>query len=152
MFAPAIKARLTLLHVVEPWTICEAGERPELEAILATYAHDYEDEARRTLDKMVQRGCDTGVVCHGLVVTGVPLQMILAVARARQVDCIIMGTHGRSGVSRVLLGSVAAGMMRYAPCPVLVVRAQEPALRQECTTSGAAADHPAGERAESVTA
>lgn len=152
MFALAIKARLSLLHVVEPWTPCGAGERPELEAILATYAHDCEDEARRTLGTMVHRGREAGVVCHGLVVAGVPVQMILEVTRVRQVDLIIMGTHGRSGMSRVFLGSVAEGIMRYAPCPVLVVRHWEPHLVQECATSGAAADHPARERAESVTA
>ena len=61
------------------------------------------------------------------VVHGVPFQEILDTAKARQVDLIVMGTHGRTGLSHVLLGSVAEKVVRLAPCPVLVARQATPA-------------------------
>lgn len=57
------------------------------------------------------------------VLSGVPARQILAYARRRGVDLIVMGTHGRTGVSRTLLGSVAEAVVRRAPCPVLTVPA-----------------------------
>jgi nucleotide-binding universal stress UspA family protein len=56
------------------------------------------------------------------VVHGVPFQEILDTAKARQVDLIIMGTHGRTGLSHVLSGSVTEKVVRLAPCPVLIAR------------------------------
>ena len=51
---------------------------------------------------------------------------ILQAARAVRADLIVIGTHGRRGLSRVLLGSVAEDVLRRAPCPVLAVRARRP--------------------------
>ena len=56
------------------------------------------------------------------VVHGVPFQEMLDTAKKQQVDLIIMGTHGRTGLQHVLMGSVAEKVVRLAPCPVLVVR------------------------------
>ena len=53
---------------------------------------------------------------------GVPFQVIIETASTAHVDLIIMGTHGRTGLPHVLLGSVAERVVRLAPCPVLVVR------------------------------
>ena len=57
-----------------------------------------------------------------MCVTGSPVTEILAVAEDKKVDLIVMASHGRTGLSRLLMGSVAEGVMREAPCPVLVVR------------------------------
>lgn len=57
----------------------------------------------------------------GLVVTIEPLDAILAIAKERGIDLIVMGTHGRRGLSRVLLGSVAEKIVRLSPVPVLTV-------------------------------
>ncbi len=67
---------------------------------------------------------------RGLDVTverGVPGDVIAQVARAHGADLIIMGTHGRTGLSRLVVGSVAETVMRRAPCPVMTVRV--PAVR-----------------------
>lgn len=56
-------------------------------------------------------------------VTGDPLREIIEVARDERFDLIVMGTHGRMGRLHALLGSVAEGVLRNAPCPVLTVRA-----------------------------
>ena len=63
-----------------------------------------------------------GLIGECVVLYGVPFQEIVDTAKARQVDLIIMGTHGRTGLLHVLLGSVAEKVVRLAPCSVLVVR------------------------------
>jgi len=59
---------------------------------------------------------------HGLVLVGDPLTEIVGHARRAQADLIVMGTHGRSGLTHMFLGSVAERVVRTAPCPVLTVR------------------------------
>jgi nucleotide-binding universal stress UspA family protein len=57
-----------------------------------------------------------------LVELGVPYQRIVETATAEQVDLIVMATHGRTGPSHLVLGSVAEHVVRLAPCPVLTIR------------------------------
>ena len=61
------------------------------------------------------------------VVMGKPADKILEVAKQEGIDLIIMGTHGRTGVAHVLLGSVAERVVRRSPCPVMTVRDTAPA-------------------------
>ncbi len=56
------------------------------------------------------------------VLTGVPHEEIINLAKKNKIDMIIMGTHGRKGIDRILFGSTAAQIVRFAPCPVLTVR------------------------------
>jgi nucleotide-binding universal stress UspA family protein len=53
---------------------------------------------------------------------GVPFEEIVRIAEEERMDMIVMGTHGRTGLNRALLGSVAERVIRLAPCPVLTVR------------------------------
>ena len=55
-----------------------------------------------------------------------PFEESVKAARGERADMIVMGTHGRSGLERVLLGSVAERVIRLAPCPVLTVRQAMP--------------------------
>lgn len=71
---------------------------------------------------------------------GDPGSTILRVAAELEPDLLVMGTHGRSGLGRLLVGSVAEKVMRKAPCPVLTVKAPAPALT----------DSPVGEQAVGV--
>jgi universal stress protein A len=61
-----------------------------------------------------------------VVVHGVPFQEILETAKSQQVDLIIMGTHGRTGLHHMLLGSVTEKVVRLAPGPVLTVKDGRP--------------------------
>jgi nucleotide-binding universal stress UspA family protein len=62
------------------------------------------------------------------LITGVPWHEIVSAARTDgAIDLIVIGTHGRTGLAHVLLGSVAEKVVRHAPCPVLVVRRREQA-------------------------
>ena len=54
--------------------------------------------------------------------TGHPVDTITALAKRTNADLIVMGTHGRTGIKRALIGSVAERVLQHAPCPVLVVR------------------------------
>jgi nucleotide-binding universal stress UspA family protein len=65
---------------------------------------------------------DTGLACEAVVAHAVPFQQIVNLAGARNVDMIVMSTHGRTGLAHMLLGSVAEKVVRLAPCPVLVTR------------------------------
>lgn len=60
------------------------------------------------------------------VVAGDPASEILRRARTHGIDLVVVGTHGRTGLKHLVLGSVAERVVRQAPCPVLVVRSKEP--------------------------
>ncbi len=62
---------------------------------------------------------------RGLLWGGEPAREIVRAAEDEQVDLIVMGTYGRSGLSRLLLGSVADRVVRTAPCPVVTVRGRK---------------------------
>jgi nucleotide-binding universal stress UspA family protein len=96
------------------------------------------------METYVQRVTAAGLVGDMVVVHGVPFQAILETASSQQVDLIVMGTHGRTGLRYVLLGSVAEKVVHLAPCPVLVVRPRpgvpiasdrQPAERHACPES-----------------
>jgi universal stress protein A len=67
----------------------------------------------------------TGVSAHALVRSGVVVEEILSAAAQERCDLIVIGTHGRGGLSRFFLGSVADRIVRLAPCPVVTVRLPE---------------------------
>jgi nucleotide-binding universal stress UspA family protein len=121
--AQKLQARVTLLSVIQPLLATGPGIGvwpspvfiPELEAAVTRDREGY-------LARVTAAGLEGEIA----VVHGVPFQEILDTAKARQVDLIIMGTHGRTGLPHILLGSVAEKVVRLAPCPVLVARQPTP--------------------------
>jgi nucleotide-binding universal stress UspA family protein len=105
--------RVIVLHAIFPAAVMP-GEAP-------VYV-EYEDEAeaRRQLDQILPRQSEVPVE-HQLV-PGQPVDAILNAAHEHRADLIVMGTHGRRGVSRLLLGSVAEQVLRRADCPVLLAK------------------------------
>lgn len=79
-------------------------------------------ERESAAQQLVIRGRQAGVPVTFLVWEGEPGQSIVDAAAAEQVDLIVVGTHGRGAVGRLLIGSVSDFVLRNAPCPVLVVR------------------------------
>jgi nucleotide-binding universal stress UspA family protein len=81
-------------------------------------------QARQALDTAVQEARDAGATAvTSQLAKGVPGSTIIAAANDdRAIDLVVVGTHGRTGLARVLIGSVAEYIVRHAPCSVLVVR------------------------------
>lgn len=78
---------------------------------------------QKQLDRLVRRAKDAGVRASGVLLEfGAAADRITRLARARRADVIVMGTHGRTGFTRALLGSIAARVVATATCPVLTVR------------------------------
>lgn len=112
-------AKLHILHVVQdpaaqPWA-AEGFAVPLFEAV-----EQWQQEARQRLVALVPAVDAERVTAVAAI--GTPYQEILWYATGENVDLIVMGTHGRGGVSHMLLGSIAERVVRRAPCPVLTVR------------------------------
>lgn len=114
--AHTLQAHLTLLHVIEPLTV------GSLETLPYTFIQGVEAKITDIMASYRERLTAAGLQCDFTIVHGVPFQVIIDTARAAHVDLIIMGTHGRTGLPHVLVGSVAERVVRLAPCPVLVMR------------------------------
>ena len=84
--------------------------------------------AEKGLRPLAEKARKAGVKASSEVLRGVPSTAITEAAAARHADLIVIGTHGRSGISRFLLGSVAQRVIAAASCPVMTVRTASGAL------------------------
>jgi nucleotide-binding universal stress UspA family protein len=95
---------------------------PEFEATAPSLVEKMEKEARQYLESVKSRASKEGVDCEILVHEGEePFQYIIDEAAKKQVEMIIMGRRGRTGLKRLMMGSVTAKVIGHAPCKVLVV-------------------------------
>ncbi len=112
-------SRVTALHVMQSLYFASP---PVLFADFAMAPSDTDRlQAREWLSEFVARTPTHGVPMDLEVTDGVPHRRILQYASALPADLIVLGTHGRSGVERMLMGSVAEKILRKAECPVLTV-------------------------------
>ena len=88
----------------------------------AQLAAQLSETAQKHLDEAVKTRQGRGVELSSVLVTGNPWEEIVRVAKSENADLVVMGTHGRRGMSRALLGSVAEQVLRTSTVPVLVVR------------------------------
>ena len=109
---------LLLLHVEPP--IAAYGDIPFYELQEPTIA-----EYKRRLDALAMH---LGLPTTTRAVIGNPAKQILAQASDEQVDLIVMGTHGRTGLAHVIMGSTAEYVVRHAACPVLTVKSTAEAM------------------------
>ena len=116
-------ATVTLLHVVD---LVDAGYASPVDGTVPGFWEEwFESEkaaSERLLDTGRERATEAGVDVQTETVVGRPTRAINEYVAEHDVDHVVMGSHGRSGVTRVLLGSVAEGVVRRAPVPVTVVR------------------------------
>jgi nucleotide-binding universal stress UspA family protein len=126
--AAEAEAILYIVHVDEMQDLrATTGEAGYL--IAAAVAHEGRPEVRRNLESVVPT--NTEVAYEHYYLQGSPVTEIVEFSRRENVDLIVMASHGRTGLSRLLMGSIAEGVMRKAPCPVLIVR--QPAKEHERT-------------------
>lgn len=107
-------AKLLIVHVEEPPAAYGAGE------MYYGMPDPVTDDLRKMLDQVVPPAPD--IACERRLITGDPATAIANLAQEEGVELIVMGTHGRSGLMRLLMGSVAEAVVRRAPCPVLTLR------------------------------
>jgi len=116
------RARLIVMHVIPE-------ERPFIGSVMTPPAAEEYPEARETLGQFKTQSSRVKLE-HRLVV-GDPVEEICRVAEEAGARLIVMGTHGRSGLNRFFVGSVAEQVVRKAPCPVLTVRAPITLVRRK---------------------
>jgi nucleotide-binding universal stress UspA family protein len=118
-------ARLHVLHALEVPPLQLVGTEA-LVTISPELRVEIEGEARAKLDTLVTPD-DRRTLRAATAIRDrqTPTEAITRYATDEKVDLIVLGTHGRHGVSRLLMGSVAEKVVRSAPCPVLTVRRQE---------------------------
>jgi universal stress protein A len=97
---------------------------------------DDRQEVRDQLERVLPTAATVSYQHHYL--RGSPVIEILALAESEKIDLIVMASHGRTGLSRLLMGSIAEGVMRRAQCPVLIVK--QPAGETAAAGSSAASE------------
>jgi nucleotide-binding universal stress UspA family protein len=115
------RAELTLVHVYSA-VVPYMGESYALPQVYTQMLASVRADAQRHLDRLLARAKRAGVRGRTLLLEGIPHDRIVRAARARRADLLVIGTHGRTGLAGMLLGSVAARVIALAPCPVLTVR------------------------------
>jgi nucleotide-binding universal stress UspA family protein len=115
----SLGGELALIHAIDPSSCCAPDSGVSAAELLARA----EEDGKRLLAQFSARATLKGPPLE-FVQAGKPATEIVKAAKDWPADIIVIGSHGRGGVGRVLLGSVAEGVMRHASCPVLVVRAQ----------------------------
>jgi nucleotide-binding universal stress UspA family protein len=120
--ARTFKASIICVHVIEPMvpTVGYSGVTEPLP--IADISGQLEDSAERELPKIAEREECAGLEMEELIVHGEAASEIVRVAKDRQVDLIVVSSHGRTGLGRILFGSTAEAVVRHALCPVLVVK------------------------------
>lgn len=117
--AKTFQARLTVLYVFHLPSLA-LGEAPP--TVLDETLKAMESNARKQTQMALDRIQQSGVQGESTITEGTPFQTIIEAAESRKIDLIVMGTHGRTGLTHALMGSVAENVVRMAPCPVLVTR------------------------------
>ena len=122
-YACELAAKLdATIHLVNVIGIPAIGV-PELGvAITATMIDQMIADNQKAIDELAARKCNQARMGQVLLKTGDARDLINQTALEVGADLIVMGTHGRRGVKRALLGSIAETVVRSAPCPVLTVR------------------------------
>lgn len=114
---------VTFVRVVEPFRTTAGGEAVFSEEYVKKYEADSKAAAKNYLDKLVGKLSYNGASPKAEVLFGRPGDILVDYAKKKNPDLIIIATHGRSGVSRWVWGSVADRILRGACVPVLMIRA-----------------------------
>lgn len=120
-FAKQFGATLTYLHVVQ--VNYAYGEFGAID--FTALEREMRSGAEKELAGLLAAATGAGLEARSLVREGSPPKVIADVARELGSDLLVISTHGYTGLRHVLMGSIAEHVVRYAPCPVLVVRLQE---------------------------
>jgi nucleotide-binding universal stress UspA family protein len=120
--ARQFSASIICVHVIEPVapTVGYTGLTEPLP--IADLSEQLEESAERELPKIGACEECSGLEVEEVIAHGDAAAEIVRVAKERNVDLIVISSHGRTGLGRILFGSTAESVVRHAPCPVLVVK------------------------------
>lgn len=119
--ARRLGAKITVVYVIdtvvldEEYAFFKEDEREEIERKLKQAGQRYIDYVHGLAEK-------EGVKADFLLAKGIPFEQVVHLAEESNIDLIVMGSHGRRGTERILIGSVAERVIEYSSCPVLVVK------------------------------
>lgn len=126
--ARQLKGTVLLTHVIEPVGSVHIEPLAYLEL-----------KVGQALDRMAHPAREEGLLVETHLFKGDPAGEILKAAEDLQCDLIVMGTHGRTGISRLLMGSVTERALRASPVPIVAVRPQERAEKKKGGVKGESA-------------
>ena len=136
ILAAKFGSSLEILHVIDDPTAASEfvpdGFAPSTEDIRTGLL----EQAHKRLERLMNLVDRSRYHAHAEAVLGLPAQSIVDYATATGTGLVVMGTHGRTGLAHLLMGSVAEQVVRTAPCPVLTVR--------QVTVADEAVAHPIG--------
>ncbi len=128
--AKGLKCPVTLLHVVDSAILPNVPETAHKALVEQLIAREKE-EAQKYLQHQKRWLEDRGVSAASEIVAGSPVATVVSVANAQQASLIAMSTHGRSGINRLFLGSVADGVLHTATAPLLLYHPREDQTEKE---------------------
>ncbi|MBN2105188.1 universal stress protein [bacterium] len=107
---PGIGTTYGMVHYNTPWLNLKA------------FMQEMEKASYDSMDQLIEKYNNKNVSLKKKVAAGMPADEIIKLAEEEQTDLIVLTTHGRTGLKRIFLGSVAEGVIRHASCPVLSIR------------------------------
>lgn len=121
-FAEKYQAKLYLIHVLDI-RVYDIND-PDLYNV-NIIDEETINKLRERLLKCVNEDAKNKISVEAIIIQGVPFAEIIKAAKECKIDLIVLGTHGRTGLSHAIMGSVAEKVVRKAPCPVLTIRHPE---------------------------
>ena len=121
VLARRFNARLHVLHVISTPYLYDAWGTQSIAMQMVDLQAQLERDSRQELKRMAAQSGPLGRRITTSTVTGTTVDSVLTYIAAKHIDLVVMGTHGRRGLQKVLLGSVAEKVLRGASCPVLTV-------------------------------
>ncbi len=117
-------ARVILMHVIESLSYSVTDS-----LVLIDHRRALETTVKSLLEIWSKKLSERDVAVTTFMASGVAYQEIMKKAHREKIDLIVMGSHGRTGLAHLFLGSVAEKVLRLSACPVLVVRVPSPSLK-----------------------
>ena len=116
------RAELLILHAIEPLSSYIAGDDIGGAELYMKLEDTTKQEAQNSMKKLMEKLGKLKINAKSLLVRGTAYDQIVKAAKSRRANLIVIGTHGRTGLSKLFMGSVAGKVVSMAHCPVLTVR------------------------------
>jgi len=121
--AQNLSSELVLTHIISPIPVRPTPTQPS-EFDVSGYRDTLEENSEENMDSVIKKHIPDNVKVKKVIRSGMPAQEIDDIAEEENIDLLIISTHGRTGLSHVIFGSVAEKIIRHAPCPVLTIRSK----------------------------